>query len=505
MTIILITIIIYLLSMMGIGFIYSKNNRDVSDFYLGGRKLGPLVSAMSAEASDMSSWLLMGLPGVAYLTGTSETVWTSIGLVVGTYLNWLLVAKRLRVYSQKIGAITIPDFFQLRYKDKGILTCTMAIITLIFFVPYISSGFAACGKLFSLLFNYDYHISMILGAIVMIGYVYIGGFLAASITQLVQGIIMIVALAFIVLFGLSHAGGFSAVIDNAKSLPGYLELMKTHNIVTGHADNYSPITISSLISWGLGYFGMPHILVHFMAIRDTNKLKISRRVGTLWVLISMSLAIFIGVMGNMLSKNGTIKCLDVTNSETLVIQLANYMGNSGVLFAVVAGLIYSGILASTMSTVGAQLLVASSAISENIFKKVFGINMGKKGSTVVAKVTLLLIAAMSILLAWNDSSSIYRIVSFAWGGFGATFGPAMLAALFWKRSSCQGVIASIFSGGIMVFVWKFGISKLGGIFAIYELLPAFLCSMVTLILVSLITYKPDNEIENAFESVLSEL
>lgn len=505
MTTIFITIVVYLLSMMGIGFIYSRNNRDVSDFYLGGRKLGPLVSAMSAEASDMSSWLLMGLPGVAYLTGTSETVWTAIGLVLGTYLNWLLVAKRLRIYSQKIGAITIPDFFSIRYKDKGVLTCIMAIITLIFFVPYISSGFAACGKLFSLLFNCNYHVSMVIGAIIMIGYVYIGGFLAASITQLVQGIIMIVALAFVVSFGLSHAGGFNGVIDNARNLPGYLELMRTHNVITGTADSYSPITIFSLLSWGLGYFGMPHILVHFMAIKDTNKLKISRRVGTSWVIISMALAIFIGMTGNVLSKNGTIKYLDGTNSETLVIQLANYMGNCGLVFAVVAGLIYSGILASTMSTVGAQLLVASSAISENIFKRVFRISMDKIKSTMVAKATLLIIAALSIMLAWNDSSSIYRIVSFAWAGFGATFGPAMLAALFWKRSSYQGVITSIFSGGIMVFIWKFGISKFGGIFAIYELLPAFLFAMIMLILVSIVTYKPDNETENIFDTVKSEL
>ena len=500
MIIVLITIIVYLLSMMAVGFIYSKKNKDVSDFYLGGRKLGPFVSAMSAEASDMSSWLLMGLPGVAYLTGTSETVWTAIGLIIGTYFNWLLVAKRLRIYSQKIGAITIPDFFSLRYKDKGILTCTMAIITLIFFVPYIASGFAACGKLFSLLFNYNYHTSMVIGAIIMIGYVYIGGFLAASITQLVQGVIMVLALACIVSFGISHAGGLFNVIDNAKNLPGYLELMRTHNVVTGSADNYSLVTILSLLSWGLGYFGMPHILVHFMAIKDTKKLKISRRVGTSWVIISMALAIFIGMVGNVLSKNGTIQCLDRTNSETLVIQLANYMGNSGFLFAIVAGLIYSGILASTMSTVGAQLLVASSAISEDILKKVFRISMDKKKSAMVAKVTLLIIAFLSILLAWNDSSSIYRIVSFAWAGFGATFGPAMLASLFWKNSSRQGVITSIFSGGIMVFVWKFAVSKLGGIFAIYELLPAFIFATITLVLVSLVTYKPDREIESAFDS-----
>ena len=316
---------------------------------------------------------------------------------------------------------------------------------------------------------------------------------------------MVAALAFVISFGLFHAGGFNAIYDNAKSLPGYLELMRTHNIMTNAADNYSSITIFSLLSWGLGYFGMTHILVHFMAIKDTNKLKISRRVGTSWVVISMVLAIFIGIKGNALSKNGTIKCLDGTNSETLVVQLANYMGKSGLLFAIVAGLICSGILASTMSTVNAQLLVTSLAISEDIFKKVFGVNISKKKSAMLAKRTLLTIAAVCVTLARNDSSSIYRIVSFAWGGFGATFGPAMLVALFWKRSSRQGVIASVFSDGIMVFVWKFGISRLGGIFAIYELLPAFLCAAITLILVSLITYSPDIEIENSFDSVQSEL
>lgn len=506
MTVVLVTIGLYLVFMIAIGLIYSRKNADVGDFYLGGRKLGPLVTAMSAEASDMSSWLLMGLPGVAYLTGGAEAGWTAIGLAIGTYINWLIVAKRLRVYSQRVGAITLPDFFSARYKDKSrVLMCVAALIILVFFVPYTASGFNACGKLFGSLFGWDYHRAMMISAVVIILYTCTGGFMAASTTDLIQSIVMTLALISIVIFGVSSAGGLDSVIDNAKSIPGYFDLMNIHNTETGGSERYSALTIASLLAWGLGYFGMPHVLLRFMAIGDKNKIKTSRRIASVWVVISMAVAIFIGFIGNVLSKNGTLETLDGTNSETIIIKIAQYMSDEHILLAVIAGLVFAGILACTMSTADSQLLAASSAMSENIVKGVFGIKLSDKQAMLVARGVLVVIAVLGVVMAWDQNSSVFRVVSFAWAGFGATFGPVMLAALFWKRSNKFGAVAGMISGGVMVFVWKFGIAKLGGVFEIYELLPAFVTATIFIVAVSLLTGKPDKEISDDHEAVLREL
>ena len=270
----LIAIVLYMAFMIGVGIFYSKRNNSANDFYLGGRKLGPLVTAMSAEASDMSGWLLMGLPGLALICGTAEAVWTAIGLAVGTYFNWLIVAKRMRVYSGKTDSITVPDFFKNRYRDKSKLLVTIsAILIIVFFVPYTASGFSACGKLFSTLFGADYHIAMILSAAIIISYTIIGGFFAASVTDLVQSVVMSIALLVVLLFGVSCAGGFGAVIDNATSIADYMSLTSFRNIVTDEVYSYGFLPIVSTMAWGLGYFGMPHILVRFMASEDVNKLK----------------------------------------------------------------------------------------------------------------------------------------------------------------------------------------------------------------------------------------
>lgn len=503
---VLLTIVVYMAALLVIGFIYSRKNHDVSDFYLGGRKLGPFVSAMSAEASDMSSWLLMGLPGVAYLTGGAEAGWTAIGLAAGTYLNWLIVAKRLRVYTQRCGnAITIPDFFSNRYRDKNkVLMGISAIIILVFFVPYTASGFSACGKLFSSLFGWDYHLAMIVSAIIIVAYTCTGGFMAASFTDFIQSIVMTLALISIVIFGISSAGGFDAVIENARSLPGYFDLLHIHNAETGGSDPYSILTIASLLAWGLGYFGMPHILLRFMAIEDKNKIKTSRRIASVWVVISMAVAIFIGFIGNALSANGVLETLNNADSEKIIIRTAMLMSNHSILLAVIAGLVFSGILACTMSTADSQLLAAASSMSENLLKGVFGIKLSERASMLVARAVLLIIAVLGIFLAWDPNSSVFRVVSFAWAGFGATFGPVMLAALFWKRSNRYGAIAGMITGGIMVFVWKFAVSKLGGAFAIYELLPAFLCASIVIVAVSLLTSAPEKEITDEFEAVRAE-
>ena len=388
----LIIMIIYLGAMVLIGILFSRKNNDTSDFYLGGRKLGPIVTAMSAEASDMSSWLLMGLPGVAYLSGCAEAGWTAIGLAIGTYLNWLIVAKRLRRYSHKANnSITIPSFFANRYRDKSnSLLAISAIMIVIFFVPYTASGFAACGKLFATLFGVPYMPAMIISAIIIVAYTSLGGFLAASTTDLIQSIIMTGALVVVLIYGVHMAGGMDAVITNAQSLKGYLSMTMSHDAATGGTTPYNGLTIASTLAWGLGYFGMPHILLRFMGIEDENKLKTSRRIASVWVVISMFIAIFIGIIGNAMTKAGAMDVLENSSqSETLIVRTAVLLSNHGFLAVLMAGLILAGILASTMSTSDSQLLAASSSISENLLQDCFGIKCTKKQSMLMARITVL--------------------------------------------------------------------------------------------------------------------
>lgn len=500
---IMIAIVIYLAMMLVVGVSFSKKTKNVGDFYLGGRQLGPLVTAMSAEASDMSGWLLMGLPGLALLCGTAEPVWTAIGLAVGTYLNWLFVAKRLRNYSAHIGAITIPDYFSLRYRDnKNILMAIAAIVIIVFFIPYTASGFSACGKLFGTLFGIDYHLAMIVSAIVIVGYTSLGGFNAASTTDLIQSIIMTIALVIVLVFGVSKAGGMDAVMDNAKSIGSYLSLTKCLSAQDGSVVDYSALTIASTLAWGLGYFGMPHILLRFMAIENPDKIKTSRRVATVWVVISMGIAVLIGIVGRGMIQNGTIANLATSaESETIIIQISMLLSKSGIVPALIAGVILAGILASTMSTSDSQLLAASSSASENILGGLFKVNLSETGKMVVARIVLILISVIGVVIAWNENSSVFRIVSFAWAGFGAAFGPVVILSLFWKRSNKYGALAGMIAGGVMVFVWKFAVAKLGGVFAIYELLPAFIIGLAVNIIVSLITPKPEQSIIDDFEAI----
>ena len=441
---ILIAIAVYLIGMLAIGAYYSKDQKTSGDFYLGGRKLGPVVTAMSTEASDMSGWLLMGLPGLAYFTGICDPGWTAIGLAVGTYFNWLLVAKRLRIYSTELDAITIPDFFAKRFHDNsGLIEGIAALIVIIFFVPYVASGFAACGKLFMNLFGASYMPTMIISAIVIVAYCAMGGFMAASITSLIQ-----------------------------------------------------------TMAWGLGYFGMPHVLLHFMAVEDENKLKVSRRIGTVWVIISMTVAVLIGIIGYALANKGVIAGFDSSSAaEAIIVRISNLMASHGIIPALLAGVILAGILSSTMSTADAQLLAAASGISQNILQGVFHINLTDKQSMTIARITVIVIAVLGVFLARDPNSSVFMIVSFAWAGFGATFGPVMLFALFWKRTTRWGVLSGMVSGGIMIFVWKFLVRPLGGAWNIYELLPAFIVASFFIVVVSLITKKPDAAILREYDDV----
>lgn len=495
---IIIAIVAYLILMVIIGVICSKKNNSVDDFYLGGRQLGPLVTAMSAEASDMSGWLLMGMPGLAYLCGIAEASWTAIGLAIGTYLNWLIVAKRLRNYSSKIGAITIPDFFGKRFKDNThVLMFASALLIIIFFIPYTASGFSTCGKLFSSLFGLDYHVAVIVSAIVIVLYTTLGGFLAASTTDFIQAIIMTIALIAVLCFGINTAGGWNAVAENAKSIPHYLSLTST----TDGAGNMVPFggsTIVSTLAWGLGYFGMPHILLRFMAIKDPNKIKTSRRVASIWVIIAMSVAIIIGIVGLAMSK--TESSMVLKDSETIIVAIAALLSKHGVVFALLAGLILAGILASTMSTADSQLLAAASAISQDLMIGSLRLKISEKVKMIAARTTVIAIAILGVVFAWNPDSSVFRIVSFAWAGFGASFGPLMLFSLFWKRTNKWGAMAGMISGGITVIAWHYA---QGGIFNLYELLPAFIVSSIFIVVVSLLTKAPEQEIIDEFESAKS--
>lgn len=505
LTIILVTIIVYLILMIVIGLRYAMKSSSSDEFYLGGRKLGPLVTAMSAEASDMSGWLLMGLPAVALMCGLPEATWTAIGLAIGTYLNWLIVARKIRLYTHRVGAVTIPDFFSKRFGDqRNILTIVSALIIVIFFIPYTASGFAACGKLFNSLFGMDYMTAMIMSAAVIIIYCVLGGFLAVSTTDFVQSIIMTIALFVVIGFGEGMVNGFDQVFANVAQLDGYLNLFKGFDVAAGEVLSYGALPVVSTLAWGLGYFGMPHILLRFMAIEDHNKLKISRRVATVWVVISMGVAILIGVIGYSLMVGGVVPAYESASAaETIIVDVAGILCQYGYVPAFVAGIILAGILASTMSTADSQLLAAASSISQNLVQETFGVKLTARGSVFLARLSVVIISIIAIFLARDPGSSVFRIVSFAWAGFGAAFGPVVLFGLFWRRTNKYGALAGMVAGGVMVFIWKFLIRTTfaGTWLDIYELLPAFIVGCVVIVVVSLLTKEPEKEITDIFDEL----
>lgn len=495
----IIAITVYLGGMLLLGFRYTKASKNADEFYLGGRSLGPYVTAMSAEASDMSSWLLMGLPGLAYASGICSAFWTAAGLALGTYLNWLLVAKRLRHYSAVAkDSVTVPDFFENRFHDNShLLMGISALMIVIFFIPYTASGFAACGKLFSSLFGVNYLTAMIVSAVVIVAYTAMGGFLAASTTDFVQSIVMSVALLVIMVFSLIQAGGAGPVVDYVSGLEGFVSLTQTHQ-ATGAA-SFGFLSIVSTLAWGLGYFGMPHIMLRFMGIEDPSKLKVSRRVGTIWVVVAMAVAVLLGILGLGMVHAGAIE--GISDPERIIITIAGHLSSFGFLPALLAGVVMAGILACTMSTCDSQLLAASSSVSENILHGVLGLNVGKKASMLVARVTLVAISVIGVFMARDPASSVFNIVSFAWAGFGGAFGAVVLSSLFWRRANRWGALAGMIGGGVMVFVWKFAVRPLGGVWDIYELLPAFLVSLLLIVVVSLLTPAPSKEITDEFDAV----
>ena len=524
----LIAMIVYMAIVIVIGLVYAKKaNQSSESYFLGGRSLGPWVTAMSAEASDMSGWLLMGLPGVAYWCGVADAAWTAIGLAIGTYVNWLVVSKRLRRYSIRVdNAITLPEFFSNRFREKKkVIMIIAALFILVFFTVYASSCFVTCGKLFTALFGFDYKIMMLVGAVFVLLYTILGGFLAESASDFMQAIVMIFALGIIVVVSIVNAGGIGAVIENAREIPGFMDFFNIAqplnsngeiiSEVTKEAANADPnlliqgvqngkamfgesapygfLTIFSMLAWGLGYFGMPQVLLRFMAIRSEKELKPSRRIAMVWVVISLAVAVIIGLVGRQVAPT---ELLTKSTAENIFI----YLSQSS-LIPILAGFVMAGILAATISSSDSYLLIAASAFAKNIFQGVVKKKATDKEVMWVTRITLLVIALIAMVIALDENSVIFTIVSFAWAGFGATFGPLVLFSLFWKRTNRAGAIAGMIGGGAMVFIWKYLVAPFGGVFAIYELLPAFIFSCICIVAVSLLTKQPSAEIMADFDAV----
>lgn len=506
---VVIAILIYFIVVLTIGFIYAKrSNSSASEYFLGGRKVGPWFTALSAEASDMSGYLLMGLPGLAYFSGCADVGWTIIGLVIGTYLNWLLVAKRLRRYSVVAGnAITVPGFYSNRFHDaKNTVGTIAAVIILIFFCVYTGSCFVTCGKLFNSLFGWDYSIMMVFGAIIVFLYTMIGGYLSVVATDFVQGCLMFFALAVVVIGSIAMAGGLDNTIAFLSDIPGYLSMTqsavptlgadKTQLVqdgmpLFGVPAEYGVLTIVSTMSWGLGYFGMPHVLVRFMGISSEHEVKQSRIIAIVWMVISIFCAMGIGIIGRYLIPT---ELLTQSAAESIFIVLSRMM-----LPAFLCGIVVSGILAASMSSASSYLLITGSSVAENIFRSVFKKDATDEQVLIVSRITLAAVLLFGIIVAWDQNSVIFSVVSYAWAGLGASFGPLTLFSLYWRRTTKQGAIAGMLTGAATVLIWHNLIKPLGGVFGIYELLPAFLLGCLAIFVVSKLSPEPSQEIYDDFD------
>lgn len=509
---VLFAMLIYFIVVVVIGFVYAKkSNQSTENYFLGGRGLGPWLTALSAEASDMSGWLLMGLPGVAYFTGASDAMWTAIGLAIGTYLNWLFVAKRLRKYSQVAGnSITLPDYFSNRFHDtKNILMTIAAVIILLFFCIYVGSCFVTCGKLFATLFGLDYATMMVLGALIVFLYTFVGGYLSVCTTDLVQGSIMVCALVIVFVGSVASAGGIENTVAFLQSIPGFLsgteiaapvlgadgkQVVEAGLPVFGAPGEYGIIAIVSCLAWGLGYFGMPQVLVRFMSVRHSDEIQKSRIIATVWVVISLASAVCIGLVGRAVMP---IEFLSQASAENIFIVLSQM-----ILPSFMCGLVVSGIFAASMSSSSSYLLISGSAVAENIFRGLIKKDATDSQVMIVARLTLVAVLLFGIFIALDENSSIFQVVSYAWAGFGASFGPLMIMSLYWKRTNLPGALAGMATGAITVLVWHSLIKPLGGVFAVYELLPAFILSLLAIVVVSLLTKAPSKEIEEEFDSYM---
>ena len=499
----------YLFVMLWIGFFFSKKQSNLGDYYLGGRKMNKWVVALSAQASDMSGWLLMGLPGALYLGGFSEA-WIGIGLLIGTYLNWKIVAQRLRRYSQVCGdSITIPDFICNRFRDKtGASRVIAAVIILVFFTFYTASGFVGAAKLFSTIFPISYSTALWIGAAVVVSYTLLGGYMAVCWTDFIQGSLMFVAIVLVPAIVICDAGGFAATVDSLNEINPFLQSLFT-NASTGKAVGF--IGLASCMAWGLGYFGMPHILVRFMSINNPAEVKGSRRIAMTWVAISLGAATVIGLVFHLFLKQRGLTLADVGNDpEKCFMVMINSIFSSGFAARVFAGVLLSAILAAIMSTADSQLLVSASSFTNDIYRRVKK-SASNRELVMISRLAVAAVALVAAFMSMNQESDFFKavmkMVSFAWGGFGAAFGPLILLALFWRRVNLAGAVSGMVVGTVTCFVWKFVLSGYAAdypIFGLYELAPGFVLSFAVTVVVSLLTARPSAEMLAEFDRVDAE-
>ncbi|SEQ87194.1 sodium/proline symporter [Treponema bryantii] len=505
----IIAFVLYLGLMVFVGLRNAKSNNSAADFFLGGRKVGPWVTALSAEASDSSAWLLMGLPGLCYLGGFKETFWTAFGLIVGTYLAWLFIAKPLRKCSVAFGdSITIPEFLTNRFKDKThILSIVSVFFIVVFFTIYTASGFVACAKLFRSVFGLSWNAGLLIGFVIILSYTILGGYKAVCTTDFIQGSLIFIAFIISGIVIVATLGGFGNAIDNVSSFTNRAlngefgsAMLKAF---TGNK-TFTPMSAISAFAWCLGYFGMPHIIIRFMGCRSNKELKTARRVGITWMIISYIGAVLIGTLGTAwLLNKGVILGADPAEVTTAGLKALG-TGTQEAVFsetmirmfpAFIAGIFLCGILAAAMSTADSQLLSASSAIGQDIFKGLIKKDASDKQVLLISRICVFIIAIVGLLLALNPNSSIFGLVSYAWAGFGGTFGPLIILALYWKKTTAPGAVAGLLAGGATVVAWH---NLHGGIFDVYEILPAFIICLVVTIIVSLAT-KPDEDVLKTFD------
>lgn len=486
------TFIAYLIMMLAIGVIAYKRTSSSTDYFLGGRSLGPWPAALSAGASDMSGWLLLGLPGYAYAAGF-EAFWLAGGLLVGTWANWLISAKRLRTYSITTESLTLPEFLSRRFNDNSKLIQTIsAFFILLFFLFYTSSGLVAGGKLFETVFGLDYTTAVIIGTVCVVSYTLFGGFLAVSWTDLVQGLLMSAALLIVPIAAMN--GGLGQLSTDLHNINP--ELLTLWNDVKG--EPLSAIAIISLAAWGLGYFGQPHILARFKATRSNKDLTTARRIAVVWSALSMVGAMLVGLVGLIYVTNSGAPKLD--DGEKIFMLLVNAMFHP-----VIAGILLAAILAAIMSTADSQLLVSSSAMAEDLYKQVLKKDATSEEIVRVGRFAVILISLIALVLAMTPDSSVLGLVSYAWAGFGAAFGPAIVLSLYWSRMNRNGALAGIVVGGVTIVLWK---QFTGGWFDVYEIVPGIILSTLSIVIVSLITGEPEDEVKKQhaeFEKNLVEL
>lgn len=483
------TFIVYLIAMLAIGVYAYMRTKNSTDYFLGGRTLGPWPAALSAGASDMSGWLLLGLPGYAYASGM-ESLWLAGGLLIGNWINWLIAAKRLRTYSITTDSITIPEFLSRRFDDRNkLIQIISAFFILLFFLFYTSSGLVAGGKLFETVFGIHYSTAVIIGTVCVVSYTLFGGFLAVAWTDLVQGLLMSAALLIVPIAVMQ--GGFDDLSNNLQHInPQLLDVWTTK---TGAPMRL--IAIISLVGWGLGYFGQPHILARFQATRSNKDLVTARRIAIGWTAISMFGAIMIGLVGLVYVTQHPTVTLD--DGEKIFMLLVN-----AVFHPVIAGILLAAILAAIMSTADSQLLVCSSALAEDFYKQVVRPNASSREVVMVGRLGVLVISLTALWLAMTPDSSVLNLVSYAWAGFGAAFGPALIISLYWPRMNAAGAIAGIVVGGVTVVVWK---QLSGGIFDVYEIVPGIILSTIAIWIVSLLSAKPNNTVTAQHETYLQQL